>query len=176
MMEKNYRHINKDIHYFCLMQPVRRILGVAFTNSSDAMEWFECYVDETQYEVDDNYKITLRDINNNAYEHYYQDDFLSLMHEGFIVPKTNDDIHVEHVDFYEPIPNSIACLHHEGQMLVGTFHEFTKGDCVRIGSCSFLCYIQWVDKYKKVACVQWKDDEDKVQTEIYSYDELTYVP
>ena len=81
MMKKNYRHINKDIHYFCLMLPIRRILGVAFTNSSDAEEWFECYVDEDRYKVDDNYKITLRDINHNAYEHYYQDDFLKLMHE-----------------------------------------------------------------------------------------------
>ena len=176
MMEKNYRHINRDIHYFCLMRPIQRILGVAFTNSSDAMEWFECYVDENQYKVDDNYKITLRDINNNAYEHYYQDDFLSLMHKGFIVPKTNEDIHVEHVDFYEPIPNSIAYLHHEGQMLVGTFHEFEVGDNVRIRSCSFITTVKGVDTTHKRCCVEWQDDEGHVHIEKHDWSELTYAP
>ena len=56
-MEKNYRQINKDIHYFCLMRPIIPLFGgFGFTSSLDAEEWFECYVDEERYKVDDNYK------------------------------------------------------------------------------------------------------------------------
>ena len=63
---KNYRHINKDIHYFCLMHPIDYSFshfGIAFTSSSDEPIWFECEVDESRYKVDDNYKITLKAIN-----------------------------------------------------------------------------------------------------------------
>ena len=50
--------------------------------------------------------------------HYYQDDFLSLIDQGLIVKKTSDKMHVEQVDFYEPIPGTIAYLHHKGSCIV----------------------------------------------------------
>lgn len=118
MLEKNYRNIDKDATYFCLMQPIQSIFGLSFTCSSDAFEWFECIIDETRYKVDDNYKVTLRALNGGAYEHYYQDDFISLLKDGLIVKKTSDKMHVEHVNFYEPIPGTIAYLHHEGSCIV----------------------------------------------------------
>lgn len=157
-MEKNSNHINKDIHYFCKMKPIQSIFGIAFTASSDALEWFECYVDEERYKVEDNYKITLRDINGRAYEHYYQSDFLQLMYEGFIVPKTNDDIHVENVSFNEPIPNTIAYIHHEGQVLVGTFDKIKVGDKVRIKYFSFPTEVTAVNNENNTAAVRWEAD------------------
>lgn len=119
MVEKNYRNIDKDAIYFCLMQPIETFMGfISFTSSDTPWEWFECGVDESRYKVDDNYRITLRALNGGAYEHYYQDDFLSLLDQGLIVKKTSDKMHVEHVDFYEPIPGTIAYLHHEGSCIV----------------------------------------------------------
>lgn len=56
-MEKNRNHINKDIHYFCKMRPIQSIFGIAFTSSSDELEWFECYVDEERYKVEDKVRI-----------------------------------------------------------------------------------------------------------------------
>lgn len=119
MVEKNYRKIDKDAIYFCLMQPIETFMGlISFTSSDTPREWVECRVDESRYKVDDNYKITLRALNNCAYEHYYQDDFLSLIAGGFIVKKTSDKMHVEHVSFIEPIQGTIAYIRHEGSVLV----------------------------------------------------------
>lgn len=119
MMEKNYHNIDKEAHYFCLMQPIETFMGlISFTSSDTPWEWLECYVDEKRYKVDDNYKITLRALNGCAYEHYYQDDFISLMKQGLIVKKTSDTMHAETVDFYEPIPGTIAYLHHQGSVLM----------------------------------------------------------
>lgn len=128
-------------------------------------------MDEGRYKVEDNYKITLRDINGCAYEHYYQDDFLRLMYEGFIVPKTNDDIHVENVSFYEPIPNTIAYIHHEGQVLVGTFDKIKVGDKVRIKHFSFLTEVTAVNEENKTAAVRWTCDGIE-HVEVCGIDEL----
>lgn len=117
-MEKNRRNIDKNATYFCLMQPTQSIFSINFTCSSDEFEWFECIIDETRYKVDDNYKVTLRALNDGAYEHYYQEDFISLLKDGLIVKKTSDTMHIEHLDFYEPIPGTIAYLHHEGSHIV----------------------------------------------------------
>lgn len=118
MMEKNYRNIDKDAIYFCLMRPIERLMGFSFTSSDTPFEWFECKIDESRYKVEDNYKITLRALNNEAYEHYYQDDFLSLMEKGLIVKKTSNKLHAEYVSFIEPIPGTIAYIQHEGSVLV----------------------------------------------------------
>lgn len=119
MVEKNYRNIDKDSHYFCLMQPIETFMGIiSFTSSDTAWEWMECFVDENRYKVDDNYKITLRAVDGRAYEHYYQDDFMSLIRQGLIVKKTSDKMHAAFVDFYEPIPGTIAYLHHQGSVLL----------------------------------------------------------
>ena len=152
------RHINKNIHYFCKMRPIQSIFGIGFTSSSDPLEWFECYVDEERYTVEDNYKITLRAVDGCAYEHFYQDDFLQLMWEGFIVPKTSDDIHVEHVSFDEPIPNTIAYIRHEGQILVGTFDKIKVGDKVRIRYFSFVTTVTELDETTQIAKIEWECD------------------
>ena len=174
-MEKNRNHINKDIHYFCLMRPIQSFFGIGFTSSSDEPEWIECYVDEETYKVEDNYKITLRAIDGRAYEHYYQDDFLSLMWNGFIVPKTCEDIHVEYVSFDEPIPNTIAYLHHEGQVLAGTFDKIKVGDKVRIRSFSFVTSVTQIDYDRDFATVIWTDDEGNVHSETNSIDEYVKI-
>ena len=174
-MEKNSNHINKDIHYFCMMRSIQSISKIRFTSSSNSLEWFECYVDEEQYKVEDNYKITLRAIDGRAYEHYYQDDFLSLMWKGFIVPKTSDDIHVEYVSFDEPVPNTIAYIHHEGQVLVGTFDKIKVGDKVRIRDFSFVTTVTQIDYDKNVATVTWTDDEGNVHSETNSIDEYVKI-
>lgn len=170
-MEKNYRHINKDIHYFCLMHPIQSFFGISFTTSSDEPEWFECEVVEDRYKVDDNYKITLRDINGQAHETYYQDDFLSHMYYGLIIPKTNDDMHIETVSFDEPIPNSIAYIHHEGQCVVGTVDPIKVGDTVRIRSFSFSTNVTSIDENKNTAVVEWIYD-GKLHSEICEINEL----
>ena len=151
------------------------MFGIGFTSSSDELEWFECYVAETRYKVEDNYKITLRDINNNAYEYYYQDDFLHLMWEGLIVPKTSDGIHVEHVSFDEPIPNTIAHIHHEGQFLVGTFDTIKVGDKVRIRFFDFVTTVTEIDYDKNIATITWTDDEGNVHSETDSIDEYVKI-
>lgn len=117
-MEKNRYNINKHIHYFCLMRPVQSLFGISFTCSSDALQWYECEVDESRYKVDKNYKITLRNINGPEYEHYYQSDFMQLIDGGLVFPKTSENMRIVTVDFYEPIPGSIAMLHHQGQVIV----------------------------------------------------------
>lgn len=170
-MDKNYRHINKDIHYFCLMHPIQSFMGVAFTCSSDEPMWFECEVNEERYKVEDNYKITLRAINGGAYEHYYQDDFLSLMYEGFIIPKRSDETHIEYVSFDEFIPGTIAYIHHEGQCIVGPDDPIEVGDIVRIRSFHFICEVADVNNKTSEATVAWKDDEDNEHTEtLYLYE------
>ena len=174
-MEKNRNHINKDIHYFCLMRPIQYVFGLAFTSSSDELEWVECYVDEERYKVEDSYKITLRAIDGSAYEHYYQSDFLQLMYEGLIVPKTNEDIHVETVFLDEPIPNSIAHIHHEGQVLVGTFDKLKVGDKVRIRYFSFETTITQIDYDRDFATVIWIDDEGNAHTETNTIDEYVKI-
>lgn len=171
-MEKNRNHINKDVHYFCKMRPIQSLFGIGFTSSSDELEWFECYVDEERYKVEDNYKITLRAIDGRAYEHYYQTDFLQLMWEGFIVPKTSDDIHIEYMSFDELIPNTIAYIHHEGQLLVGTFDRIKVGDKVRIGSYGFETTVTGIDDFHKRACLTWTDDEGNTYIEKYNLEEL----
>ena len=175
MCEKNSNHINKDIHYFCLMRPIQSIFGISFTSSLDELEWVECYVDEERYKVDDGYKITLRAVDGRAYEHYYQSDFLQLMWEGLIVPKTSDDIHAEYVSFDEPILDTVAYIHHEGQVLVGTFDKIEVGDKVRIRYFSFPTTVTHIDYDKNIATVTWKDDEGNEHTETDSIDEYVKI-
>jgi hypothetical protein len=113
--------IDKNIHYFALMEPTNFILGsfsVSFVNSHSDLEWFECLIDESQYKVDDQYKITLRNINGSEYRHYYINDFKKLAEDGYIIPKTSDKMHIKNVSFKEYIPGTIAYLQHDGQCIV----------------------------------------------------------
>lgn len=81
--------IDKTKHYWVLLRPLQKFMGICFTSSDKPLMWTECEIDESRYKVDDNYKITLRSLNPEyGYEDYYQSDFLSLMKEGFIVEAT----------------------------------------------------------------------------------------
>lgn len=176
ILEKNRNHINKDIHYFCLMRPINTFMGmISFTSSDDPLMWFECYVDEECYKVDDNYKITLRDVNGCAYETYYQSDFLQLMYEGLIIPKTSDDMHIEYVQFDEPILNTCAYLHHEGQCIVGTFEPIKVGDKVRIRYFSFVTEVISKNEEENTLTVQWTDDNGNTHTATNSVQEYMKV-
>ena len=97
------------------------------------------------------------------------------MWEGLIVPKTSDDIHVEYMSFDEPIPNTIACIHHEGQHLVGTFDKIKVGDKVRIRYFSFVTTVTQVDYDNNTATVTWTDDEGNVHSETDSIDEYVKI-
>ena len=177
-MENNYRKINKHIHYYALMKPIDNTFsqfGISFTSSSDPDMWFECYVDESRYKVDDNYKITLRDINGCAYEHYYQDDFMSLMYKGLIVPKYNEDMHIEYVNFKEYIPNTCAYLQHEGQCIIGTFEPIKVGDEVRYRWFNTILEVIAIDEALHQVTVQWTDDDGETHTETNSIDEYMKV-
>ena len=177
-LKPNYRNINKGLHYFCLMQPIDYSFapfGIAFTSSANEPVWFECAVDESRYKVDDNYKITLRALNGCAYEHYYQDDFLQLMYEGLIIPKTSEDMHIEYIQFDEPIPGTSAYLHHEGCCVVGEDKPLKVGDKVRIKWFSFITEVTGIDEVHKRACVEWTDDEGAHHIEKLDLNELMKV-
>ena len=177
-LKPNYRNINKGLHYFCLMQPIDYSFapfGIAFTSSSDEPVWFECAVDESRYKVDENYKITLRALNGGAYEHYYQDDFLQLMYEGLIIPKTSEDMHIEYIQFDELIPGTSAYLHHEGYCVVGADEPLKVGDKARIKWFSFITEVTGVDEVHKRACIEWTDDEGAHHIEKLDLNELMKV-
>lgn len=93
-----------NIRFWILMHPVNNILGICFTCSSDPEYWVECKVVEDRYKVSDGYKITLQPLDERfAREHYYQEDFKSLVESGYIVPKKSNKDHVERICNYEDI-------------------------------------------------------------------------
>ena len=98
--EKNPYNINKDSHYFALMNPL--CCGGLFADGNKH-DWVECEIVEDRYKVDDGYKVTLKPLDPNyAYEHFYQSDFIALMEAGHIIEKTNDNLHIEYEE--ERIP------------------------------------------------------------------------
>lgn len=103
--EKNPYRINKNAHYFALMNP---LCGFGFFADADKHDWVECEIVEDRYKVDDGYKVTLKPLDNNyAYEHFYQEDFISLMKSGHIVEKTNDSLHITQEEIYIPLTNNV---------------------------------------------------------------------
>lgn len=102
--EKNLYGINKKAHYFALMNPIDD-LGL-FADASE-YGWIECEIVEDRYKVDEGYKVTLKPLDSNyASQHFYQNDFISLMKSGYIVEKTNDALHIEHDEFYIPLTDT----------------------------------------------------------------------
>lgn len=70
--------------------------------SGDNETWTECRIDEERYKVEDGYKITIRSNDPSfSYDHYYQHDFMEMVKAGFIIIKTNDSQHIEHVKWIE---------------------------------------------------------------------------
>ncbi len=113
--EKNPYNINKDAHYFALMNP---LCCFGFFADADKHDWVECEIVEDRYKVDDGYKVTLKPLDSNyAYEHFYQDDFISLMKSGHIVEKTNDALHIGHDKIYIPLTEN-AHLVFEGNYII----------------------------------------------------------
>lgn len=91
-------------------------MGIAIV--SDRTTWVECKIDESQYKIDESYEITLRPLvagfAKEDFDHY---DFISMIREGWIIPKTREDQRVEHVTYVEPLCGA-AFLVHEGDMIV----------------------------------------------------------
>lgn len=75
------------VRFVVPMRPLQLvpILGIAFTSSGDEMVKQVCRIDETRYEVENNYKITLRaEDPAYGYESFYLMDLNSLVREGSI--------------------------------------------------------------------------------------------
>lgn len=103
--KKNPYGINKNSHYFALMNP---ICDFGFFADGNRHNWVECEIVEDHYKVDEGYKVTLKPLDSNyAYEHFYQCDFISLMKSGHIVEKTNDSLHIEHEEIYIPLTDTV---------------------------------------------------------------------
>lgn len=79
----------KNLRFFIPMRPLEMmgiIPGIAFKSSGTPEEIVECEIDESRYEVADNYKITLKAIEDPetatklfGKEHYYISDLESLI-------------------------------------------------------------------------------------------------
>lgn len=95
--------IDKEKHYFVLMHPIENVFGLIFYTSSNTREKFvECEIVEDRYKVSDGYKVTLKSIEPGyGWEHFYQEDFLSLLEKGIIVEKTSAGQHVEEIFWRE---------------------------------------------------------------------------
>jgi len=99
--EKNPYNINKDSHYFALMNPLCAGGWFADGNKHD---WVECEIVEDRYAVDDGYKVTLKPLDPyHAREDFYQPDFVSLMKSGHIVEKTSNNLHIEYEEEHIPL-------------------------------------------------------------------------
>ena len=82
---------------------------------------------------------------------------------------------MEYVSFNEPIPNTVAYIHHEGQILVGTFDKIKVRDKVRIRYFSFVTTVTQIDYDNNFATVTWTDDEGNVHSETNSIDEYVKI-
>lgn len=107
--EKNPYGIDKNAHYFALMRPICDfIFGFGVIVDADEQNWVECKIVEDRYKVDEGYKVTLKPLDNNyASEHFYQEDFISLMKSGHIIKKTNDSLHIEHEEIHIPLTDTV---------------------------------------------------------------------
>jgi hypothetical protein len=103
--EKNPYGIDKNAHYFALMNP---ICGFGFFADGNKHDWVECEIVEDRYEVDDGYKVTLKPLDPyHARQDYYQCDFIALMKSGHIVKKTNDSLHIKHEEIHIPLTDTV---------------------------------------------------------------------
>lgn len=105
-------------HYFVPLSPCQRFFGiVAITGSGDEV-YTECVVEP--YEFDGvKYKLYLVPIDKESFckESYYTCDFFSLVRDGYIIKKENDNMHVEFVEWNEPIENTCAYVRHYGSVV-----------------------------------------------------------
>lgn len=76
-------HGAENVMFISKVSPLRKVMMISYTSSSDKEIDMLCRIDEERYKVKEGYKITLRPIYDGfAHEHYYQSDLESLIKEG----------------------------------------------------------------------------------------------
>jgi hypothetical protein len=114
--------INKgieNVRFWSLTQPLHRfpLLGICYTTNDEPV-WTECKIVEDRYPVADGYKITLQPLDERfSKEHYYQEDFVSSVKSGWIIPKKSNKDHVEKIAGYDYIGCGLNIVT-EGYVLV----------------------------------------------------------
>lgn len=104
-------------HYFIPLSPCQRFFGIAITGSGDEI-YTECVVEP--YEFDGvEFKLYLAPIDKEGFcrRSYYTSDFFSLVRSGDIIKKENDNMHVELVEWNEPIKNTCAYVRRCGSLV-----------------------------------------------------------
>lgn len=77
----------ENIYFLVKMNPIRTVFGlISYTDSSDPEIPMLCNIDETRYKVSDNYKITLKSVEQIkgivGREHYYISDLQLMIRQG----------------------------------------------------------------------------------------------
>lgn len=109
----------KNFRCFVKMGKIETItpFGFCIVNENENT-WTECYIDESRYNVDDGYKITLRSVDPHfSYEHYYQEDFESSIRDGCILIKESDSQCIKRISFIEPLCGC-AFIRHEADIVI----------------------------------------------------------
>jgi len=103
----------ENVRFFAQMEQIEAILpwGMAMVSSNNTT-WVECKIDEDRYKVEEGYKLTLKSLDPRfTYNHYYQSDFESLVKEGCILIKDNEDAYIEHIKWSEPLFGNVCVIH-----------------------------------------------------------------
>jgi hypothetical protein len=91
-MEKSLIELIKEygvenIYFLINMKPIRTVFGlISYTTSSDPDIPMLCRIDESRYKISDNYKITLRSVEQIkglvGSQHFYISDLQSMIRFG----------------------------------------------------------------------------------------------
>jgi len=87
--------IGKDnIRFYVPMHPLEGCFFIQYTSSNSPEYLVECYIDETRYKVDDDYKITLKACDERfGCKHYYICDLETHIKAGIIsIIKDGDEL------------------------------------------------------------------------------------
>jgi len=107
-------NIDKNKHYFALMHPIEHATPFFNVVNHNKFNWVECCVDESRFKVEDGYKITLRALNPlYSFSHYYQSDFMSLIEDGYIIPKTSENAQVRHIKEMHKSGNCVYIIEYD---------------------------------------------------------------
>lgn len=109
-------NINKNSHYFAQMHlRIIPLSNIGFYMLDDSKYyWVECEIIEDFYKVDEGYKVTLRPLNPYfTSEDFYQEDFKSLIEDGYIIEKISEDMNIHYDRWIEELTSG-AYLVHEG--------------------------------------------------------------
>lgn len=104
-------------HYFVPLSPCQRFFGIAITGSGDEI-YTECVVEPYEF-GGVKYKLYLTPVDKENFckTSYYISDFFSLVRNGYIIKKENDNMHIELVEWSEPIENTCAYVRHYGSLV-----------------------------------------------------------